>query len=55
MGNVIKFGCESKSKLIVKKALLVGINYTSTGSQLSGCINDTENLKQFLLKIKAFW
>lgn len=31
-----------------KKALLVGINYTGTGSQLNGCINDVLGMKNFL-------
>ena len=37
---------------IVKKCLLIGINYTGTSNQLNGCINDSENLKEFLLKNK---
>lgn len=32
-----------------KIALLVGINYNGTNAQLSGCINDTENMKQVLV------
>ncbi|ODV67038.1 hypothetical protein HYPBUDRAFT_152988 [Hyphopichia burtonii NRRL Y-1933] len=32
-----------------KKALLVGINYIGTKNELKGCINDTDNVKQFLL------
>jgi len=32
----------------MKKALLIGINYTGTSSQLSGCINDAHNMKAFL-------
>lgn len=31
-----------------KKALLVGINYTGTDNQLSGCINDANNVKKFI-------
>lgn len=31
-----------------KKALLVGINYLNTKYQLSGCINDTNNMKELL-------
>ncbi len=37
---------------IVKKCLLIGINYTGTANQLNGCINDSENLKKFLIKNK---
>lgn len=33
---------------VIKKCLLIGINYTGTSSALSGCINDSENLKEFL-------
>lgn len=32
----------------IKIALLIGINYIGTSSELSGCINDTDNLKVFL-------
>jgi len=32
----------------VRIALLIGINYIGTSAQLNGCINDTDNLKQFL-------
>lgn len=31
------------------KALLIGINYTGTGSQLYGCINDVKHMQQFLI------
>jgi hypothetical protein len=31
-----------------KKALLIGINYLNTQYQLSGCINDTNNMKELL-------
>ncbi len=34
----------------MKCALLVGINYYSTDSQLNGCINDVKKMKQLLLK-----
>lgn len=33
-----------------KKALLVGINYKNTDSELYGCINDVLNMKNFLIK-----
>lgn len=33
-----------------KFALLIGINYVGTSSQLNGCINDANNLKTFLLE-----
>jgi len=33
-----------------KKALLVGINYFQTKSELKGCINDVKNVKEFLLQ-----
>ncbi len=39
---------------IARKALLIGINYDGTGSQLNGCINDSENLKVLLTESKYF-
>ena len=33
----------------MKKALLVGINYNGSNSQLNGCINDVNNIEVFLL------
>ncbi|ODV63031.1 caspase family protein ASCRUDRAFT_79615 [Ascoidea rubescens DSM 1968] len=33
-----------------KKALLIGINYTGSKAQLNGCINDVQNVKEFLLR-----
>jgi hypothetical protein len=33
----------------MKKALIVGINYTGTSSALKGCINDANNIKNFLV------
>jgi len=33
-----------------KKALLVGINYTGTNSQLAGCINDAKNISEKLVE-----
>jgi hypothetical protein len=39
---------------IVRRGLLIGINYTGTESQLNGCVNDTENLKTFLINQKYF-
>lgn len=32
-----------------KRALLIGINYRGTRSELNGCINDVNNVKNFLL------
>lgn len=34
----------------MKRALLIGINYTNTSSQLHGCINDVNNVRSLLLK-----
>jgi hypothetical protein len=34
----------------MKKALLVGINYLGTSSQLNGCINDVVNMKAILIE-----
>lgn len=38
----------------VKKGLLIGINYTGSSCELNGCINDTFNLKDFLVQNKYF-
>jgi len=38
----------------IRKGLLVGLNYTGTSNQLAGCINDTENLKKFLVDKNFF-
>lgn len=34
---------------MVKKALLIGINYQGTEAQLNGCINDTRNINSILV------
>lgn len=41
-------------KTATKKALLVGINYKGTSSELYGCINDTNNIKALLEEKYAF-
>jgi hypothetical protein len=33
-----------------KKALLIGINYTGTSNELYGCINDTNSIKERIIK-----
>lgn len=37
-----------------KRALLIGINYTGTNSQLNGCINDVHNIREYLLSQWGF-
>lgn len=39
---------------MVKKSLLIGINYTGTPDALSGCVNDSNNIKDFLLTSAGF-
>lgn len=39
---------------MVKRALLVGINYIGTDNELSGCINDVKNMKEFLVESCEF-
>jgi len=39
---------KTRDSIPQKRALLVGINYDGTESQLSGCINDAANMKEFL-------
>jgi hypothetical protein len=34
----------------MKKALLIGCNYTGTPNQLGGCVNDVHNIRRFLLR-----
>lgn len=55
--NITMGNCATHPKItqpIVKKALLIGINYTGTNNELNGCINDSDNLKQFLVNNKYF-
>lgn len=35
---------------MISKALLIGINYEGTRSELHGCINDVNHMKQFLME-----
>lgn len=37
-----------------KKALLFGLNYTGTNSELRGCINDIKDMGAFLHRVKGF-
>jgi hypothetical protein len=47
--NINKFKPEfNVTKPNNKKALLIGINYINTPYELSGCINDTNKMKEFL-------
>jgi hypothetical protein len=39
---------------MVKKALLIGINYKGTSSELNGCINDVDNLKEMLINVYKY-
>lgn len=62
MGNSLICGKQSVAEIemekapkytgILKKALLIGINYTGTDNELNGCINDSENLKNFIINNK---
>lgn len=38
----------------VRKALLIGINYTGTDHALQGCINDVHNMRDFLVQEQGF-
>ena len=42
------------SNTCINYALLIGINYIGTDNQLSGCINDTLNLKQMIIGNQYF-
>ncbi|KAJ9136854.1 Metacaspase [Pleurostoma richardsiae] len=37
-----------------KKALIIGINYFGSEYQLNGCINDAENVREFLVNDRGF-
>ncbi|RCH83321.1 Ca(2+)-dependent cysteine protease [Rhizopus azygosporus] len=37
-----------------KRALLIGINYVGTKNELNGCINDVQNIKNFLTSLYGF-
>jgi metacaspase-1 len=37
-----------------RKALLIGINYTGSKHQLSGCINDTINMREYLVQGRGY-
>jgi len=37
-----------------RKALLIGINYTGTKHELSGCINDVNNVSRYLVECRGF-
>lgn len=36
---------------MVKRALLIGINYVKTANELNGCINDVNNVKKCLIEV----
>lgn len=38
---------------IIRRSLTIGINYTGTTSQLGGCINDCDNLKEMMRRYKV--
>lgn len=40
--------------LVARRGLMIGINYTGSSNALNGCINDCENLKQFLTSKNYF-
>jgi hypothetical protein len=40
--------------LILKKCLMIGINYKETKFELNGCINDCDNLKKYLINNTYF-
>ena len=38
----------------MRRALLVGINYTGTSNQLYGCINDINNVGSYLYTFRKY-
>jgi hypothetical protein len=39
---------------MIKKALLIGINYTGTEDELTGCINDAKNMRKLLIDVYGY-
>ena len=39
---------------MVKRAVVIGINYRGSSAELSGCINDAHNLKAYLVEKQGF-
>ena len=37
-----------------RRAVMIGINYTGQQGQLSGCHNDVENMKEYIMKVHGF-
>ncbi|MCJ1302836.1 hypothetical protein MMC08_005641, partial [Hypocenomyce scalaris] len=37
-----------------RKALLIGINYYNTQHELAGCINDSHNVRDYLVRDRGF-
>jgi metacaspase-1 len=37
-----------------RKALLIGINYFGTEQELAGCINDAQNVREFLVQDRGW-
>lgn len=44
----------SVQKMPRKKALIIGINYAGTKHELSGCVNDAMNVRDFLVSERGF-
>ena len=42
------------ASIMTKKALIVGINYYGQSYQLSGCLNDAANVRDFLVADHGF-
>jgi hypothetical protein len=42
------YEAEEREEGPVHRALLIGINYPGTDAELKGCINDVENVQQYL-------
>jgi hypothetical protein len=47
--HIVPPGCEG-----TKRAMLIGINYVGEPNALTGCHNDTRNLKEFLMNVHGF-
>jgi hypothetical protein len=40
--------------MVRRKALLIGINYIGSKNELNGCINDSMNMREYLVRDRGF-
>jgi hypothetical protein len=52
--SLLLLACRLGITMARKKALIIGINYFGTEHQLNGCINDANNVREFLVNERGF-